>query len=397
MLRSLMALILSVALLTPVFAQTSETGGSGGLTGGAPPASITERQNALQQGEGSVASGLDYSAAGIARQLGAGAGSDEVFRALRYGTPQVYVSDKDPEARVLIQTGGMRWLEVREGPLLTYGGYFLLGVLVLLVLFFLIRGRVKIAHGRSGRTMLRFTFIERFSHWLLAGSFIVLAITGLFLLFGREYLIETMGHEAYAQGALAAKWVHNNISWAFMLGLVMVFFCWVWNNLPARGDWTWIKQGGGLLNKNLHPPAKKFNAGQKMIFWTTIIFGASISATGLSLLFPFELPMFAKTFEVIQATGVPGLFGYTLPTTMAPHEEMQFAQLWHSIMSFVMIAIIIAHIYIGSIGMQGAFAAMGSGHVDVNWAREHHSIWAAKKEAKGAVDNPPGAQPAPAE
>lgn len=325
------------------------------------------------------------SAAAIAGQLGAGATDSQVFEAIRYGTDDVVVSTTTPESRVLIQTGGMRWLEVREGPLLTYGGGLLLVILVVLALYFLLRGRIRIDGGRSGRTILRFTFIERLTHWLLAGSFILLAISGLILLFGRQHLIPLLGHETYATLAMASKWIHNNIAWAFMLALVMTFVCWIWHNIPDRTDWQWIKKGGGLFSKNVHPHAKKFNAGQKFIFWTTIILGASVSASGLSLLFPFELPMFAKTFELINATGIPGLFGTALPTNLAPHEEMQYAQLWHSIVAFAMMAIIIAHIYLGSIGMEGAFAAMGSGRVDLNWAREHHDLWVARKEAKGDV------------
>jgi formate dehydrogenase subunit gamma len=54
---------------------------------------------------------------------------------------------------------------------------------------------------------------------------------------------------------------------------------------------------------------------------------------------------------------------------------MQFSQIWHTIVSFVLIGIIIAHIYIGSVGMEGAFDAMGNGEVEEQWAREHHSLW----------------------
>ena len=273
-------------------------------------------------------------------------------------------------------------------------------MLVVLLLFFLIRGRIRIESGWSGRTMVRFTFIERFAHWMLAGSFIVLGLTGLFLLFGRQYLIPLIGHDAYSVGAAISKWSHNNVSIAFMLALVLIFVFWVWNNIPSPRDWTWIRKGGGLFSKGAHVDAKKFNAGQKVIFWMTIILGVSVSASGLSLLFPFELPLFAKTFAIINATGIPGLFGHTLPMELAPQEEMQLAQLWHSIVAFVMMAVILAHIYIGSIGMQGAFAAMGSGDVDENWAKEHHNLWAEKKLARQGRSghDPHGSHaPAPAE
>ena len=114
-----------------------------------------------------------------------------------------------------------------------------------------------------------------------------------------------------------------------------------------------------------------------------MILGGSVSASGLSLLFPFEFPMFAKTFALINSTQIPVLFGFTdLPTTLLPHEEMQYAHVWHSIVAFVMMAAIMAHIYIGSLGMQGAFDAMNSGEVDRNWAKEHHGLWVEEEDAK---------------
>ena len=183
--------------------------------------------------------------------------------------------------------------------------------------------------------------------------------------------------------ATVSKWIHNNVSWAFMLALVMIFVMWVIHNLPDRTDIKWLAKGGGLFGGG-HPPAKKFNAGQKLIFWSVIVLGASISVSGLSLLFPFELPMFAKTFVILNSTGLPDMLGFgVLPETMTPHEEMQYAQLWHAMVSFVLMAIILAHIYIGSVGMEGAYDAMGSGMVEEQWAKEHHSLWVEEVKAAG--------------
>lgn len=330
-------------------------------------------------------------AAGMAGQLGTlgGASDAEVWRALRYGLDDVKVSTGGPEARVLIQDSGMRWLEFRKGPLATYGAWLLGATLVLLALFYLIRGKIRIDGQKTGRTVTRFQAIERFGHWLMGGAFIVLAITGLAVLFGRMVIIPLLGHEAFSTIALASKWVHNNISWAFMLGLVLVFVMWVAHNIPNRTDLKWLAVGGGIFTKGVHPPARKFNAGQKMIFWSVIVFGVSISVTGLALLFPFEMPMFAKTFAILNQTGLPQLLGFgELPEVLAPHEEMQLATLWHSIMAFVLIAIILAHIYIGSVGMEGAFDAMGTGEVEEQWAREHHGLWLEELQDKGHAPDP---------
>ncbi|MEE3361606.1 MAG: formate dehydrogenase subunit gamma [Pseudomonadota bacterium] len=305
-----------------------------------------------------------------------GASDSDLWRALRFDEGDITTQSRSPAAGVLVQDSGMAWLQFRQGPLIKYGGYLLLGTIALLAVFFLIRGRIRIDGPITGQKILRFTNWERFGHWMLAGSFIVLGITGLISLMGRKFLIPAFGHEAFSTVAIASKWVHNNISWAFMIALVMIFVMWVVHNLPDRTDLNWILKGGGIFSKG-HPPAKKFNAGQKLIFWSVIVLGVSISVSGLSLLFPFEISLFAPTFAKLNALGVPGWFGMApLPTDLAPHQEMQLSQLWHAIVSFGLMAIILAHIYIGTIGMEGAYDAMGDGEVEVAWAKEHHSIWA---------------------
>ena len=210
-----------------------------------------------------------------------------------------------------------------------------------------------------------------------------------------QFIIPFIGHDAYSTLATLSKWVHNNVSWAFMLALVMVFFLWVIHNIPNRLDLVWFAKGGGIIGSG-HPPAKKFNAGQKIIFWSVIILGGSISASGLALLFPFELNMFAATFEKMRAFGITELPFYgPVPEALTPHSEMMHAQAWHAIVSFILMGIIIAHIYIGSLGMEGAYDAMGSGEVDLNWAKEHHSLWVEEMETSGlAEERPTGATPA---
>jgi len=173
----------------------------------------------------------------------------------------------------------------------------------------------------------------------------------------------------------------------------MIFVMWVIQNLPHRSDINWLLKGGGIFSKG-HPPAKKFNAGQKLIFWSVIVLGTSISISGLALLFPFEINMFAATFSKLNSLGISGALGLgELRTTLAPHEEMQYAQLWHAIVSFVLMAIIFAHIYIGTVGMEGAADAMTSGEVEEQWAREHHSIWVEEVEAE-QKEAPKAATPA---
>lgn len=305
-----------------------------------------------------------------------GASDPELWRALRYNSADVISTSRSPGSTVLVQEGGMWWLTFRAGPLLTYGGWLLLGVIGLLALFLLLRGRIRIEGPITGITLPRFNGFERFTHWMTAVSFLLLGFTGLITLFGRSGLIPYIGKENYAALAQYSKWVHNNVSWAFMLGIILIFVMWVMENIPNRHDVKWMMMGGGIFSKGKHPPAKKFNAGQKMIFWAVILLGVSVSASGLSLLFPFEVPMFGATFAWVNSLGVPGYLGMSdLPGNLAPHEEMQYSQLWHSIVAFVFMAVILAHIYLGTVGMQGAFDAMGSGRVEKQWAKEHHSLW----------------------
>jgi formate dehydrogenase subunit gamma len=402
--RELLAVVLSVFLVLswPAASQeaTSTEEDPREATGGAQ---TLEDILARQRGENvdydfrRNATGDPNSAAGLASQLGTlgGTSDSEVFRALRYGTADVTSSSRGPGAGVLIQDGGMWWLNFRSGPLIKYGLWTLGGMIVLLALFLLLRGRIRIDGEKTGRTIQRFDAFERFSHWLLAISFIILGLTGIVTLIGRKYLIPFIGHDAYADLAGISKWAHNNISWAFMIALVLIFLLWVRHNIPNKHDLVWLSKAGGLFSKGVHPPAKKFNAGQKVIFWSVIIFGASIAISGLSLLFPFELPMFAKTFAIMNDLGLPQMFGYgTLPEQLAPHEEMQYAQLWHAIVAFLLMAIIIAHIYLGSVGMEGAYDAMGSGMVEEQWAKEHHSLWVEDVKAKEAASSDAARAPA---
>ncbi|MDT8344113.1 MAG: formate dehydrogenase subunit gamma [Thermohalobaculum sp.] len=307
-----------------------------------------------------------------------------IWSAVRHGV-QGQVTIPDAKAGQLVQSFGTtwEWLRSEKGPLFVWGSYALGGVLVVLVLFYLLRGRIRIEHGRSGVMIERFKPVERFGHWLLAGSFILLALTGLNLLYGKELLMPLIGKEAFATIAQGGKFVHNNVAWPFMLGLVLIFVMWVWHNIPSYIDLVWLAKGGGLFSKGVHPPSRKFNAGQKLIFWSTILLGVSVSASGVSLLFPYEIPMFAKTFVILNDLGVGALIGFVLPTDLTMLEEMQYAQVWHTIVALAMIVIIVAHIYIGSLGMEGAFDAMGTGMVDRNWAIEHHGLWVDEVEGRG--------------
>jgi formate dehydrogenase subunit gamma len=323
-----------------------------------------------------------------------GSSDAEIWRAIRGGA-QGTVSIPNKAAGTMIQSEGDNWRAIRNGPITVIGGTVILVFIGLIALFFLVRGRIRIDSGMSGHNIQRFNTLERAVHWLTAVCFIILAITGLNMLYGRHVFIPVLGKDVFAWLVMVGKYAHNYLAFPFMLGLVLMFVLWVRHNIPNKYDLKWIALGGGLFTKNVHPPSKKFNAGQKVIFWVVILSGLSLSLSGWSLLFPFTTHFFAETFKIVN------IFGAELPAELTAMQEMQLSQMWHGVVALVTIGIMIGHIYIGSIGMEGAFAAMGSGQVDENWAREHHNIWVA--EVKGephpgsGSHHGPGGSPQPAE
>lgn len=310
----------------------------------------------------------------------------EFWRQIRQGVPG-QVSIPDAQAGVLIQSEGDNWRAVRNGPLSTYGAWVMLGSVVVVAAFFAIRGRIRIHDGPADATIQRFKAVERFAHWLMAVSFIILGITGLNILYGRYVLKPVIGADAFGAVTLFGKYAHNYLSFAFMAGLLLAFVLWVAHNLPHRSDLMWLLKGGGFIG-SAHPPARKFNPGQKILFWLVMLGGLSVSLSGISLMFPFQTALFAKTFAALNVVG------FDLPTDLTAMQEMQLGQIWHTAVAVFLIAVVIAHIYIGSLGMEGAFDAMGSGQVDLNWAREHHSLWVEEVESRERDRAAPGHGPA---
>jgi formate dehydrogenase subunit gamma len=266
----------------------------------------------------------------------------------------------DTKSYTLEQPAGRDWRHFHEVTLRWVGAVAILGILALLVIFYLARGMVRIESGRSGRTIVRFNAFERSVHWLTAVCFIVLALSGLNITFGRPLLLPLMSPPAFTAFSEWAKYAHNYLSFPFTLGVVLIFLMWIGGNIPNRVDFEWLKRGGGMVGHD-HPPAYRFNAGQKMIYWIVVLGGAAVAVSGYVLIFPF--------------------FG----TTVA---GMQQAEMVHSIVAVLFIAAMLGHIYIGTIGMEGAFEAMGSGTVDLNWAREHHALWLEEEGARRGTSQP---------
>jgi formate dehydrogenase subunit gamma len=260
----------------------------------------------------------------------------------------------DTKAGVLIQPAGRSWDYFHEVLLHWGGAIVILGIIAVLGAAYLIMGRIPIPEGRSGRTIVRFGSIERFSHWLTAASFVVLGLTGLNITFGKVLLLPVIGPDAFPSVSQWAKYIHNFTSAAFVVGLIMIIVIFFRDNLPEKVDIDWIKQGGGFI-KSKHAPAGRFNFGEKLVYWLSLLAGVAVSVSGVLLLFPF--------------------FGTNIL-------DMQLAQVVHAIVAILFIALILGHIYIGTLGIEGAFEAMGTGEVDLNWAKEHHDLWLAQLASK---------------
>jgi formate dehydrogenase subunit gamma len=260
----------------------------------------------------------------------------------------------DQKACNLEQPAGRDWRQFHEVTLPWIGAIAIIGMLAVLVVFYLIRGMVKIEAGRSGRTVVRFNALERGVHWMTAACFIILALSGLNITFGRTLMLPWMGPEAFATMSQWGKYFHNYLSFPFTIGVILILLMWIAGNIPNKTDVEWVKRGGGMVGKD-HPPAYRFNAGQKMIYWIVVLGGGAAAVSGYILMFPFY------------GTDVAG---------------MQWAQIVHGTVAVLFVAAMLAHIYIGTIGMEGAFEAMGTGEVDVNWAKQHHSLWLEQEQAR---------------
>lgn len=253
-----------------------------------------------------------------------------------------------PEPDVLVQRGGNTWRTLRNGPIATIAGALMLLMLLALFLFWRIVGPAPMESPPSGRRIRRFSAWDRLVHWVTAVSFILLALTGLTILYGKKLLLPLVGHDAFSWLAVIGKYLHNFIGPFFIFCTVVMFFTFLRENFFVRADWMWIKRGGGLASHQ-HVPAGFFNAGEKLWFWGGVsLLGLIVSVSGLLLDFVN--------------------FGQT-------RYALQWANYLHVVAAVLYITASMGHIYIGTLGTPGAYDAMKTGSVDEEWARAHHQYW----------------------
>ncbi len=283
---------------------------------------------------------------------------DQLFKQERTIGGRITIPDE--RAQVLIQPQGRYWRQFHEVYLPWIAGASILLMLIVLVLFYMIAGPTRAA-ASTGRRIIRFGFVERFTHWMVATSFIILGLTGLNYFFGKRLIMPWLGASAFGAFSEWAKYAHNFFAWPFTLGVLAMVVLWSRDNMPRRLDWAWLKAGGGLTGRT-HVHAGRFNAGQKIMFWGVVLGGLAMFLSGLMLL---------------------------LPLVFVGVNAMQVTNIAHGTIGALFITAILAHIYIGTIGMEGAFDAMGDGSVDLAWARQHHDLWADEVAGSATREEPP--------
>ncbi|HJN26077.1 MAG TPA: formate dehydrogenase subunit gamma [Rhodospirillales bacterium] len=277
----------------------------------------------------------------------------DIWRQLRRGD-SFNLSGTATGTQVLIQSPGEEWRSLRNGPLSYWGGVLILASTLAIIGFFIIYGRIKIEGGRSGRTISRFTKVERWSHWSAAILFVLLGVTGLFVMFGRYVIAPIVGKGAWSVIAGACLEIHNVMGPLFVVSLVVLLAVYMKDNVWQKGDLSWVLKGAFF--SDTPPLSWKYNLGEKSWYWLLFFAGIAISGSGLLLDFPWLA-------ERVQ--------------------QLQLAHLIHGGAAVILIAASLGHIYLGTIGVEGAYEGMADGTVDENWAREHHGWW-----ANGVMENP---------
>ncbi|MEO7336449.1 MAG: formate dehydrogenase subunit gamma, partial [Caldimonas sp.] len=249
-----------------------------------------------------------------------------------------------------LTTAGEAWRDVRNRWIIPYGGSLVVIVCLALALYYFAKGPIGTHGPDTGRVLQRFTYFERAAHWINAIAFCVLAISGLVMAFGKFLLLPLIGGALFGWFTYALKTAHNFAGPLFAVSLVVVFLTFVRSNMPSRGDLGWLLKGGGLFGGG-EPPSHRFNAGEKLVFWGGV----------------FLLGVFVISSGLVLDKLLPGL-DYL-------RGDMQIAHMVHSVSAVLMMCVFLGHIYIGTIGMKGAYRAMRTGYVDETWASEHHAYW----------------------
>jgi formate dehydrogenase subunit gamma len=201
-------------------------------------------------------------------------------------------------------------------------------------------------NGHNERRIVRYTAGTRINHWIVAISFVLLALSGLALFHPAMFWLT-----ALFGGGPWTRILHPFIG-CFMVVAFILLAAEIWkdNNLQPR-DWVWLRNLQDVVNNREEhlPEVGRYNAGQKLLFFTIVgcligllLSGIIIWRQYFSFYFPIEL--------------------------------IRFGALLHAFCGFVLICAIIVHIY-AAIWVKGSIRAMTRGTVSPGWAWKHHRAW----------------------
>ena len=273
------------------------------------------------------------------------------WRVVREGVP-AYTSTPQQGHTALIKNGGENWREIRNGLIARFSPWILGAALVVMGLFYLLVGQDKLEKPRSGVTIERYTFGERFLHWYTALLFIIMAMSGLSLLLGRIALIPIFGHPIVSGYLHASKVLHNYCGPLLLVGIFLEFVIWFRINIPKKNDLQWLKNMGGMIGSGPRPHTEKINGGEKGWFWLVFVFGIAVGITGTLL----DFPIWGQTRFI-----------------------MQLSHVIHATVAVLFVAVSLGHIYMGTLGVEGVFEGMWTGSVDAVWAEQNHDLWYEEK------------------
>lgn len=290
------------------------------------------------------------------------------WRAVREtGTQEGVVNLPGAEQGVLVQkfvqypgsaktNAGEAWRQVRNQWIIPYGGALLFVMALALALLYWRKGPLGGHVPETGRVVERFTPFERAAHWANAGAFVALAVSGVVMAFGKFFLLPVLGGTLFGWLSYLLKNIHNFAGPLFAVSLVIVIVTFIRDNFPARGDLAWLMGGAGVFGDK-QVPSDRFNAGEKIIFWFGV-FVLGLISIGSGLVLDKLLP------------GLEYLRG-----------DMQIAHMIHAVSAVLIVTVFMLHIYLGTVGIKGAYQGMKTGYVGEGWAQEHHSLWLDKVRA----------------
>ena len=266
-----------------------------------------------------------------------------------------------PEAGNLIQpmvqypgsrftTAGEAWRQVRNHWLIPYGGSLIAIAIGALALLFFAKGPLGQARNDGPKVIERFTPFERAAHWANAIAFVALAVSGIVMAFGKFFLQPVLGLHLFGWLTYLLKNIHNFAGPMFAVSLVIVLITFMKDNIASLWDLLWLKNAGGMFGGK-QVPSHRFNPAEKGMYWWGMFFPGLI-AVGSGLVLDKLIPGWGET-----------------------RGQMQIAHMIHLVVTVIMMTMLLGHIYMGTVGVRGAYKAMRTGWVDEQWAKENHELW----------------------